>query len=129
MPKGVLLLIEDNPLLNAMYKAALEAKGFTVLFAHGGKEGIELAREKKPRVIVLDLLMPGVDGFEVLKTLKGDSTTKDIRIVILTVIREQEAQEKAKRLGAVDYLIKSDLKLDEIVNRIAKYFAGDSKTK
>lgn len=120
--KKLLLLIEDNPLLTGMYKTAFEKKGIQVLFAHDGEEGIELAKKERPDLVVLDLLMPGIDGFEVLKRLKRDAATKNIKVVVLTIVTEEESQEKAKSLGAVDYLIKPHLKLHEIVERVLRHF-------
>lgn len=119
----VLLLIEDNPLLVGMYKTALEKKGLKVLFAHDGETGIRVAKKQKPEIVLLDLLMPGIDGFEVLKRLKKDKTTSNIKVIVLTVAKDKQSQEKAKKLGAFDYLIKSDLKLQEIVKRVIAHFS------
>lgn len=120
--KNVLLIIEDNPLLVGMYKTAFERQNINVLVAHDGMAGIELAREKRPDVILLDLLMPGIDGYEVLKILKADPNTKSIKIIILTVIAKKENAEIAKKLGAVDYIVKTELKLQEIVDRVMSLF-------
>lgn len=116
--KNVLLLIDDNPLLTGMYKTAFEKAGMSVLFAHDGKEGIQLAQEKKPDIVLLDLLMPGIDGLAVLRTLKNDASTKDIKVVILTIVPASEKAEEAKKLGAVDYICKPDLELHDIVKRV-----------
>jgi len=123
MVQNALLLIEDNPILNSMYKAAFEKKGFSVFFAHHGEKGLEIAKEKKPDLIVLDLLMPGMNGFEVLAALKADPATKDIKVIVLTVVNKPESKEKAKALGAVDYLIKSDLDLSEIVELVTSHLS------
>ncbi|OGC62309.1 hypothetical protein A3J33_02985 [candidate division WWE3 bacterium RIFCSPLOWO2_02_FULL_53_10] len=116
--KRILLLIEDNPLLSGLYQSAFEKAGLEVEIAHDGESGLALARQGKPSAILLDLLMPGMSGYEVLEALKKDATTKNIRVIILTIINEKEAQEKARKLGAVDYLIKTDLELPEIVKRV-----------
>jgi DNA-binding response OmpR family regulator len=121
--KTLLLLIEDNPLLTGVYKAAFERAGFDVILAHDGKSGLELAKTKKPAGIVLDLLMPGIDGFGVLQELKTDASTKDVKTVVLTSDTKQEDVEKAKRLGAVDYLVKSELNLADIVARVSGVIA------
>lgn len=120
--KRLLLLIEDNPLLTGMYKAAFEKADCEVIFAHDGETGLSLAKEKKPDGIILDLLMPGMDGFAVLEKLKSDRATKHIKVIVLTVIAKEDAREKAKKLGAVDYLIKPELALAEIVKRILGHF-------
>ena len=123
MEKKILLLIDDNPLLTGLYKAAFEKHGFNVFFAHNGEDGLKLAKEKSPDIVLLDILMPGIDGFEVLKTLKSDPTTKKAKVIILTVVVDKNAEEKAKKLGALDYLIKPQLKLKEIVDRVLAHTA------
>lgn len=122
MKKRLLLLIEDNPLLTGMYRAAFEEAGFDVIFAHDGEAGLLLAQTKKPEGIVLDLLMPGISGLDVLKKLKADGTTKDIGVVVLTIDTKKADLDKARKLGALDCLIKSDLTLADIVTRASAFF-------
>ena len=119
MGKHLLLLIEDNALLTGLYKAAFEKKGYTIVFAHDGKTGLALAREKKPDGIVLDLLMPGMDGFQVLEELKRGGDTKDIKTVVLTSVEKKEDLERARAMGALDCLVKSELRLAEIVGHVS----------
>ena len=122
MPKKtLLLLIDDNPLLTGVYKAAFERAGFDIILAHNGKVGLALAKEKIPDGIVLDILMPGIDGFTVLQELRADTTTKDIKTIVLTSIAKPEDLEKAKRLGALECLVKSELTLADIVARTSAY--------
>lgn len=122
MKRSFLLLIEDNPLLVGMYRAAFEKAGFEVAFAHDGETGLTLAADKKPDVILLDLLMPGMNGFEVLKALKANPATKKIKVIILTVVTDEESKHKADELGADGYLIKSELTLAQIVEKILSFF-------
>lgn len=122
MEKHLLLLIDDNALLTGLYKAALEKEGYLVVFAHDGASGIALAREKKPDGIILDLLMPGMDGFEVLKELKKDDATKDIKTIVLTTLVKPEELERAKQLGAVECIVKSEARLADIVARVHALF-------
>ncbi|HEV8601157.1 MAG TPA: response regulator [Patescibacteria group bacterium] len=121
MKHSFLLLIEDNPLLTGMYRAAFEKAGLDVAFAHDGETGLKLAKDKKPDVILLDLLMPGMDGMSVLRELKKDGTTSKIKVIILTVVTDDEAKKKAEELGADGYLIKSELTLAEIVKKILSF--------
>ena len=121
MEKNLLLLIEDNPLLTGLYKAAFEKAGINVLIAHDGKRGLELAKEKHPSVIVLDFLMIGMNGLEVLQLLKSDPATQNIKVIMLTVASEQQDKDKAKELGAVDYLTKSELSVNDIVEKVTKH--------
>lgn len=116
-----ILFIEDNPLLTGLYKAAFEKKGVDVLVAHNGQEGIELVKEKKPSLVVLDFLMAGMNGFEVLEALKKDPATKEVKVVMLTVSSEAQHQQKAKELGAAAYLIKSELSVNQIVDAVEQF--------
>ena len=116
--KKLILLIEDNPLLSALYQNAFEKEGIGIEVAHDGESGLALIRQKKPDAVLLDLLMPGMSGFEVLSALKKDTRTEHVKVIVLTIVKEKEAQEKARKLGAADYLIKTDLELPEIVKRV-----------
>ena len=119
--KNLLLVVEDNPLLVGMYKSAFEKAGFSVVFAHDGKSGLELAKTELPAVILLDVLMPGMNGLDVLRELKKDPHTKDIRVMVLTVLYQEEIKKQAKELGADDFITKSELKLSEIVDKVLGY--------
>ena len=116
--KKVLLLVEDNPLLVGLYKTAFEKQGLEVLFAHNGASGLDLAEKNKPDAILLDILMPGMNGFEFLEKIKKNPATKDIKVIVLTILKKEEAEAKARKLGAVDYLVKSDLEVGEIVKKV-----------
>ena len=111
-----LLVIEDNPTLNELYVKSFENVGFEVLSAFDSKEGILLAKNNKPDGILLDLLMPSGSGFDVLSELKENPATQDIKVIILTEVLHDEYKELAKKLGAIDYIVKSDTKIEEIVN-------------
>ncbi len=114
--KKNLLLIEDNPLLIELYKSAFEKVGFSVSTATEGEKGFEMAKKNSPNIIVLDLLILGMSGFDTLKKLTTDTNTKNIKIVILTAINDQRDKDKAKKLGAVDYLVKSHLKIHDVAS-------------
>ncbi len=117
-----ILIIEDNPLLSGLYKAAFEKEKIEVFIAHDGSAGLELARTKKPNIILLDLMMVGISGFDVLKFLREDPVTKNVKVIILTVANDEKLKAKARSLGAIDYLIKSDLKVSEIVQSVSSHF-------
>ena len=124
MKKKLLLLIEDNPLLTSMYEAAFEKADFEVIFAHDGEAGLALVKDKHPDCVLLDLLMPGIDGLTVLERLKKDDVTKDIKVIVLTVVTKKEDLEMAKKLGAIDCLVKPELTLAEIVERVISHLGG-----
>lgn len=120
--KKILLVIDDNALLICLYQTAFMHAGYTVVCAHSGDEGIYLASLLKPSNVILDLLMPGTDGFEVLRTLKSDPAMVNIGVIALAVNANDEELKKAKDLGATACLIKSELTLEEIVERSVALF-------
>jgi signal transduction histidine kinase/CheY-like chemotaxis protein len=102
---GKILIVDDDEISRYLVKSLLSNKGYRLLEARGGIEGLRLARESRPNLIVLDLSMPDVDGFEVLNTLKGDSQTKDIPVVIFTS-QLLESHDRARLDKAVDIISK-----------------------
>ena len=101
------LFIEDDPTVAQMYKLKLELDGYTVNMAKDGEEGLKLANELKPDIIFLDIRLPKMDGFAVLEGLRSNESTKQIPVVILSNYGERELVERGLKLGALEYLIKS----------------------
>lgn len=119
-----ILLVEDDRFLRRACEASLRQRGFTVILAIDGEEGLRLARTEAPDLILLDLLMPKLPGIEVLKALKADPATEAIPILILSnSSREQDVGEVMK-LGAVDYWVKANLSLKELGERIVRLLGG-----
>ncbi len=115
-----ILLIEDDPFLVRMYQIGFNRIGYSMVLAKDGIQGLEKASEEKPDLILLDILLPKVDGMEVLKRLKSDSSTSSIPIVMLTNLSDQpKLVEESKALGALDYIVKSKFTPMEVVTRIA----------
>ena len=106
MASQKVLVIDDEQELLSLLKARLENAGYTVCLANSGKQGIQRAREEFPNAILLDLMMPGMDGFQVCKELKSDKKTSDIPIVALTALGEEESARKALKLGMKTYIVK-----------------------
>lgn len=103
-----ILLIDDEKEFCSLVKKNLEIMGdFVVFIASDGKEGIKLAKKEIPDLILLDIHMPGMDGFEVLEKLKKDSETMDIPVAMLTVIKDQASKERASQLYVEAYIAKS----------------------
>lgn len=120
MPKKI-LIVEDELFLAEMYKIKFEKEGFDVLVAGNGRSGIETAQTKMPDLIFLDLVMPDVDGYQVLKVLKGNNKTKNIKIYILSNLAQSGEIDKGIKAGADGFLLKSSLtpsQLSEMTNRI-----------
>jgi CheY-like chemotaxis protein len=103
-----LLLIEDDPLMNRMYRKVFASRGFEVDVAHDGEEGLKKVFDFMPNLILLDIMMPKINGMEVLKQLKDNPKTKNIKVILLTNLGIEEEIKRAEKLGAVRCLIKSD---------------------
>jgi len=114
-------LAEDDKFISRAYNDGLTKAGFIVILAYDGVEAVDLADREKPDIILLDLIMPRKNGFEVLSVLKADAGTKDIPVIILSNLGQETDIQKCKDLGAVDYLIKSNFSLKEVINKIKKY--------
>ena len=115
-----ILLIEDDPFLLNMYNTKFELEGFLVITADDGEKGSRLALKEEPDIILLDILLPKKDGFEVLEELKTNDKTKDIPVILLTNLSQKNEVERGLLLGAVDYLIKAHFMPSEIVTKIKK---------
>lgn len=102
-----ILLVEDESMIVDMYKMRLEEDGFEVLVTDRGTEAFEIASKESPSIILLDVILPEIDGFSVLQMIKNDLKTKNIPVVMLTNLGQEGDKEKGNRLGAVDYFIKS----------------------
>lgn len=118
-----LLLIEDDVFLGSIYKTKFEQQGFRVSVADNGEDGLADAKRKKPDIILLDVLLPRVDGFEVLHELKQDKLTASIPVVLLTNLGQKEDITKGLERGAVDYLIKAHFKPSETVAVVKRVLA------
>jgi CheY-like chemotaxis protein/nitrogen-specific signal transduction histidine kinase len=114
---GTVLVIDDDPSVLELMERHLEKEGFNIVTASDGEEGLELARELKPLAITLDVLMPGMDGWEVLSALKADERTADIPVLMLTIL---EGREKGFALGAAEYLTKP-IDRSRLVRALGRY--------
>ncbi|MBN1779247.1 MAG: response regulator [Candidatus Buchananbacteria bacterium] len=118
-----ILIVEDDKFLAKMLGRMLESKKLEVLQAGTGKEGVEKAATGQPNLILLDIMLPDTDGFEVLKQVKAKSETKDIPVIIISNLGQPEDVAQGKKLGAIDHLVKSDLSLDEVVEKVEEVVA------
>ena len=116
--KKKVLIIDDETLISRMYERAFRFEGFDVVTAGSGKIGLEKAKETKPDVILLDIMMPQMSGLVVLDILKTDAELKSIPVLIITNSTETEDARQAVAKGAKDYLIKSQFKPREVVNKV-----------
>ncbi len=119
-----ILLVEDEQSLLKIYSNKLRNSGFDVSVAITGDEALRKAQTEVPDLILLDLILPGKDGFLVLEELKQKEATKHIPVVILSNLGQQTDIDRGKLLGAVDYLVKSDVGLMDLVEKVNHYLGG-----
>jgi DNA-binding response OmpR family regulator len=119
-PTPTVLLVEDDQFLASMYAEKLLGVGYRVLTASDGDVGLRLAATEHPDLVLLDVLLPRLDGFEVLRRLKANDATRHLPVIILTNLGEEEDVERGKSLGAVDYLIKAHFVPTEVVEKISQ---------
>lgn len=118
MEKKKILIVEDDNILQKALQEFLSGEGFEISSALDGEEGITMSKSKKPDLILLDIILPKKDGYEVLKEVKNDPDTKNIPVVLLTNLGSLNDVEKALNMGATTYLIKADYKLEEVSKKI-----------
>jgi CheY-like chemotaxis protein len=112
------LLVEDNDFIRNMYQLKLSKSGLEVDEASDGVQALEKIKAQKPDVILLDLMMPSMGGLDVLKQLKADGMLPDLPVVVLTNVMDQQSVDDAKKLGARDYIVKTDLTPTQVVEKI-----------
>ena len=112
-----ILLIDDEPELVEMVKMRLETNGYEVIIAYDGQEALEKARKEKPDLIILDLILPKLDGYQVCRMLKFDRTTSKIPIIMLTALSQKEDREWGKRVNADAYITKP-FESEELMEKI-----------
>ncbi len=118
-----ILMIDDDQFISELFRLGLESAGFDIMVAHDGIVGIELAEKRAPDVILLDLLMPVMDGFETLIRLKNNPKTSKIPVFMLSTMTHGEDMARAKALGAVNYFVKTQVtptQLAEDLKRLLK---------
>lgn len=116
--KITVLIVEDDTTLADMYKQKFDMEGFTTILAGDGDSGIAKAKESHPNIILLDVIMPRMDGFTTLSAIKADNEIKNIPVILLTNLGQEEDMSKGTKMGAVGYLIKANLTPAEVVNKV-----------
>ncbi|MEK7643546.1 MAG: response regulator [Patescibacteria group bacterium] len=126
-PKHKILLIEDDKFLIKLYSDKLTREGFEVSMAITGEEGLSKVKSEKPELILLDVILPQKNGFDILSALKLDSTTKSIPVVMLTNLGQESDVKTGLELGAVDYLVKTDFSITRLPEVVRKHIALHTK--
>lgn len=112
------LLVEDDDALANIYVTRLEAEGFTIKRVNNGEDALAAALEFRPDLVLLDVMMPKVSGFEVLDILRNTPETAALKIIMLTALGQEGDKQRADQLGADDYLVKSQVVITDVVERI-----------
>lgn len=117
-----ILIVEDDKFFRDLVSQKISQEGFDVVEAADAKKALEMLPAEKPSLIILDLILPGMDGFEFLETVKGDAKFKDIPVIILSNLGQKEEIEKGITLGAEDFLVKVNFTPDEVAEKIKETF-------
>lgn len=118
--KKRILLVEDDSFLAGMYNTKLKLENFEVELADNGEDALKMIQKNVPDLVLLDIILPRMDGFEVLKSIKGASVTRDVPVILLTNLGQKKDVDKGLSLGAKDYLIKAHFMPNEVIDKIKK---------
>lgn len=121
-----ILIVEDDRFLHSLIGDKLSKAGAKTLSAFDGEDGLAKAKESKPDIVLLDILLPGIDGFEVLKQLKADPALKNVPVIILSNLGQEEDIKKGTEFGAEEFLIKANFTLEDILKKINSVLQGSA---
>ncbi|MDL2342372.1 MAG: response regulator [Patescibacteria group bacterium] len=121
------MLVEDDNNLREIYEARLQAEGYTIVTAHDGEEALVVAKAEQPDLIISDVMMPKISGFEMLDILRNTDGLKDVKVIMLTALGQSDDQQRADRLGADSYLVKSQVTLEDIVKVAGRLLGEDTE--
>jgi CheY-like chemotaxis protein len=116
-----LLLVEDDPFLSSLLKTRLMNEGFTVLYAADGEEALKILRDKKPDLMLTDLILPKKSGFEVMEAIQTDPQLNHVPIIIISNLGQDADIQRGKELGAIAYFVKAKTSIDNLVQQTKKY--------
>lgn len=120
-PLKKILLVEDDDALASVYLTRLQAEGFDIKRVPNGEDALAATLQYKPDLILLDVMMPKVSGFDVLDILRNTPETANVRVVMLTALSQDSDKERAQSLGVDDYLVKSQVVISDVVDRIKQH--------
>ncbi len=126
---GKILFVDDDNFLRKVYQSELSERNYEVVLASDGLEGLEKAQLEDPDLIILDMIMPKKNGFEVLTELQRNPKTRSIPVIILSNLGQEDDKKKGIDLGAVDYLKKDNMTLDLLVEKISQYLNSKTHSK
>lgn len=114
---GTILIVEDDRFLRDLLQQKFTKEGFSIITAVDGEEGIKMTKEKKPLLVLLDIILPGIDGFEALRKIKSDPDTSSIPVVMLSNLGQKEDMDRAMKAGAEDFIVKAHFTPTEIISK------------
>lgn len=115
-----ILIVEDDEFISDVYRKKLSMEGFEVALAQDGEEALRLLRNRRPDLVLLDIMIPLKDGFEVLSDLRADPALSDVNVIVLSNLSQSRDMIRAKELGALDYIVKSNVALPDMLARIRR---------
>jgi DNA-binding response OmpR family regulator len=113
-----ILLVEDDSNLREIYAARLEAEGYEVVTAGDGEEGLAVAVKERPHLVIADVMMPKISGFDMLDILRTTPETKDVKVIVMTALSQDEDRQRGESLGADRYFVKSQVVLEDLVSTV-----------
>lgn len=122
------LLVEDDDALATTYVTRLEAEGFLVRRVNNGEDALAAALDYRPELVLLDVMMPKVSGFEVLDILRNTPDTANLKVIVLTALGQEGDKQRAAQLGADDYLVKSQVVISDVIARVKHHLGMDDAT-
>ncbi len=125
--KKVLLMIDDDPVLLRAYEAMFKLHGVEPLLAKSGEEGLKKIQSELPDFVVIDIRMPNMTGIDLLKILRKDEKFKNLPVLVLTNYDLQEYRKETEGLSVVDFIVKTDIRGEELVKKVTGYLLGDGK--
>lgn len=126
--KKKILLVEDDIALASVYRSRLELEGFEIREVNNGEDALSAAVEFKPDLVLLDAMMPKISGFDVLDILRNTPETKEMRVIMLTALSQPKDKERAENLGVDDYLVKSQVVIGDVVERVKHHLGLNNAT-
>ena len=115
------LVVEDDAFLVKAYQMKFQKEGLDVLVAKDGKEALSFLEKEPPNVLLLDLMLPGMSGFELLTAIRANERWKNIRVLILSNLGQPQDIARGKELGVVEYIVKANVKIADVVEKVKKY--------
>jgi DNA-binding response OmpR family regulator len=118
-----ILIVEDDDFLRSLAVSKLEKAAYNVVTAADGEQGLSIATAEKPNLIILDLMLPGMSGFDVLEAIRKDDGIKNTKIIVFSNLGEEADVKRCTDLGVADYLVKANFTLDELVEKVSSHVA------